>query len=421
MTRSLLALAAVTVAAAPLAATARADDTQVQLPQPYVGLTPEPPLTSAATVSTETRVPGSIDSLQRVRVGVDPTGKPRSVEAVQELTLNGTGDYIFIVPAPATDVRPGPTTESEPGFRKGAILWQGFSPGKRRLAALVRLESKPAFAALPLRVALDGRVAGRPLARGGRADGPLDLTLHVTGRTATQVQTFGGRALPKEVAAVLDDTRAALRTKRPLPAGIVTLKGAVEKRSVAGLGRLPGERRAPVRARADRRRARRRGEHRAPRPRDDRPLREAGRRRRQLDLELTGRASGLGAPTLELEAVPDLDVRGLAPPRGGTWTRALRQGLVRPDGRQLLSTAIGTFLRLARTNQYETFLLNPDVGAGLTRNRATYTYVTVAAPAVRPAPPADGGGDGLGPGALAALLAAVTLGAGGLAVLWAHS
>jgi hypothetical protein len=74
-------------------------------------------------------------------------------------------------------------------------------------------------------------------------------------------------------------------------------------------------------------------------------------------------------------------------------------------------------MRLVRSEQYESFLENPDPnGPG----RTVYVYETVAAPVPSVTPPESAGG-----GTSALLIALVAVGsvalAGGAVVLWAHS
>ena len=76
-------------------------------------------------------------------------------------------------------------------------------------------------------------------------------------------------------------------------------------------------------------------------------------------------------------------------------------------------------MRLVRTDQYQSFLSDPDADG---RSRSVYEYETVAAsavPRVAPAPSHDHGGTS------ALLVVAIILGslalAGGGLVVWAHS
>src|SRR5207253_7312200 len=101
-----------------------------------------------------------VASTERVRVGIDPDGRPVAVRVRQRLVVAGKGDYQLAVGAPIVDVSRGPGSQSEPGFRVDQILWAGFSPGRKVLAADVRLRAAPAARYLPLRVHLQREPGG---------------------------------------------------------------------------------------------------------------------------------------------------------------------------------------------------------------------------------------------------------------------
>src|SRR4029079_6324692 len=117
-------------------ATALADVQQVLLPGPTPFPTPSPPLQTVGAppwANLTFKIHASSD--QRVRAGVDASGRVVSVRALQRLHLTGTGDYLIVVSAPVLDVRPGPGSESEPGQRRGQILWSGFASEHQLLHA----------------------------------------------------------------------------------------------------------------------------------------------------------------------------------------------------------------------------------------------------------------------------------------------
>ena len=128
-------------------------------------------------------------------VGIDATGKPVSVNVVQRLTLNGFGDYTFAVPGPVSSVTSAPGSASAPGLRRGAILWSGFSSGRRRLAAHAVLGLAAAVPALPLRLSI--------VRDGG--------TLTIRGENVSQLTStlLTGPSSAAETAAALDETRKA--------------------------------------------------------------------------------------------------------------------------------------------------------------------------------------------------------------------
>lgn len=74
----------------------------------------------------------------------------------------GKGDYSLVITAPVEDVEPALGYGSTPGLRTGAVIWQGFSPGARTLAAVITLRRAAAAPALPLRIEIEnGRIMQR--------------------------------------------------------------------------------------------------------------------------------------------------------------------------------------------------------------------------------------------------------------------
>jgi hypothetical protein len=134
--------------AAPAAAAA---PTPVTLPSPLTQLTPEPPLGGGATSLSELHRRHRIDATTGVRVSVDATGSPFAAVAVQRLVVHTPGDYVFTIGAPLVSVSAAPGSQSAPGVRGAAILWEGFNPGTRTLAARVVLR-RDALSVLPLRI-----------------------------------------------------------------------------------------------------------------------------------------------------------------------------------------------------------------------------------------------------------------------------
>ncbi|MFN2471832.1 MAG: hypothetical protein ABR583_12780 [Gaiellaceae bacterium] len=393
--RFALAAALALAAAVPADAAVR----QVALPHPGVPVTLTPPVGEIPQQALQSLLPGIVNNDLEVRAGVRLDGAVASVEVLQHLRVTGVGDYVLFVPAPVTDVLPVAGTQGQPGFQRGAVIWRGFSPGSRTLAALVRLGPVAAGRSLPLEVSLRATVGGRELIR-GRRSGELELTVEVRNRTETAVRTIAGRGKPRELGRALDLARRAIASGAPIPPILVQVADAgsatvrvdapfrVTGEVVFAGGTIDGRpARVPVAGRV------------------------GGTAPATLRVRLRGAAHDLGAPRLRLRAVPLLDVSGLRPPDGGSWSRA------RPrNGRRMFSLAVGTMLRLARAGQYREFLRNPDPSAGLERSTATYVYTTMPASAQR----ATGSGDdgSAVPGAL--LVAGALLGLAALAVTWAH-
>jgi len=89
---------------------------------------------------------------ERVVVGLDEDGTPNTVRVQQTLTLKRLGDYVFAIAAPVKSVLPGPGTGSPPGRRTNQILWQGFSPGIRKLSVVADLRVAESAPLLPVKV-----------------------------------------------------------------------------------------------------------------------------------------------------------------------------------------------------------------------------------------------------------------------------
>jgi hypothetical protein len=347
---------------------ARAAPRLVLFPTPLTPLTGTPPFQPPQTALPNVFRP-PIRSSDLVEVGVDKGGHVVSVSATQRLLLTQTGDYRLTVPAPATDVVPGPGSNSSPGLRQGAILWQGFAAGHKLLSARATLDPGLAAAALPLRVV---PVSNR--------------SLHLENATATRASTFTADGDPTQLAQILDTLRRHPDGRRLGQGTYLKVTGAT----------------------------------RALRFQVSAPLRVTGRvGRTKVDLLLDSgtRTIGFRGPLsieLRVEAVPPAGL--LRPPRGRTWAEALRLGAV-PDARALFRHAAEASLTLARVRQYDSPLANPD---SLGPIGARYVYRSAAsAPPIPPAPSSQD--EGLAAWILALIVAGSVAAAGGLAVLWAHS
>jgi hypothetical protein len=136
--------------AVPSAAGART----VSLPWPPQVLPQAPPLAPrvAGPLPLQPRFFRRASNSERVVVGLDEDGAPNSIRVQQSILLKRLGDYVFAIAAPVKTVLPGPGTGSPPGQRTNQILWQGFSPGTRRLAAVADLRVEDSAPLLPVKV-----------------------------------------------------------------------------------------------------------------------------------------------------------------------------------------------------------------------------------------------------------------------------
>jgi hypothetical protein len=355
---------------------AAAASIQILLPSVRTALTPGPPLGGGVTPA-EVRFPPGMTGEQRVSVGIDATGKPVSLAVVQRLVLNKLGDYTFAVPGPFVDVEAAPGSDSEPGLRHDAILWSGFSSGKRTLAARATLRVAPSSKILPLRVSIT---------REGEA-----LVVRGENVTSARGPVFVGPLSAQEA------SRALVETRRRLP----FLRAAPDL--YAAVPRPPLSRSESIAAPLDVR-----GELGGVRFRYRLGDRGAMRFERRIPNAPKG-------AKLRLTVTPVSPSRMLSPPGAATWFEAIRRGHV--DRTRLLERVSRVRLTVARELQYQAFLANPDPNA---RSSAVYVYETAMRRAITaPPPPRNDGGNGLWRAALLAALA--VSGAVGLVVLWAHS
>ena len=368
------AAAAIAAVAAGAALTPAAEAVVGTLPSPTAQVRGTPPLRAPTLVAAalEQRYPQSLTARQRVRVVVDSHGRPSRVRAVDRLLVRGTGDYSFAVPAPVEDVVAARGSESEPGLRSGAILWQGFSARSRVLAAVATLRVRPAAAALPVRLIV-------------RRDDGTELRLQNATRTVTTALV--GHTPAREIANQLDLAYLAASNRPRFAPGYLQVNGATGSAKVAVVL----------------------------------PLSVSGTYRlgdgsaRRFQAALGGhplRLSGSGALTaLDLVVRVPTPAAVLRPPRGRSWRGFAATGGL---GRNPTAFAVQRLLQAALARQFHSFLTNPDPhGASQTQ----YRFV-LGAGAVPADEPASSGGRPWLPITFALLGAAAAL---GLLVAWAHA
>jgi len=395
-------LALACAAAAALAAAPAAGARPLFLPSPTVPLDTKVPLWSTAQPGPlQLPLNGRLDSSERVLVDVRPAGEVVGVRVVQRLTVTGTGDYFLTVPAPVRDVRAAPGSQTEPGFRRAAIIWQGFANRRRVLGADAELDPAPAAGALPLRLALTATVDGRPLGADERRTGRLRLELELQNTTAVRTQAFSARpASPAAVRAVAARVVSDVRKGRVPEQPTIEVEGPVRPRDVVVHAPLvvTGEVRLPAGALDD---AVATGGT-VVRRSDGLALRFSlvlgGAERTRATIALTGTVRGASFPRAVVRAEPS----------------ALAAIPIAAREKDPAANAARLLLSLARVRQYDAFLANPAQGGSV---EAVYRFRTVErAPVAAAAPSSDE--NGAARTAVVALLA--VLGVGGLAVLWAH-
>ena len=334
----------------------------VSLPWPPDVLPRTPPLApkTSGALPPPIRFVRGLDNRERVVVGIDESGKPHSIRVLHTIVLKRLGDYVLTVPAPVLSVTPGPGTESQPGRRENQILWEGFSPGRRVLAAWADLRVAESAAGLPVEVEVE----------------PGAVT--VRNATGVTVPSFSADPDPVSLAQLSGRVRSSIKAG-VFPEGLnVGLRGpkTPEQLRVA----------APLRVRGT--------------------VRVGGER-----IRFSGRLDGVRRTELRVpipEGKPEIEVQ-------------VRPGdieLPRPasDPRALLAQTITLELTSARTRQFDQFLASPDPTGP---SSATYVYRTTAPrPAADPAATSGEEDDTVGWIVLGLGLAAALPVA---AVVWAHS
>jgi len=354
--------------AAALAAPCAAGARTVSLPWPLEVLPQTPPLAPqvAGPLPIQPRFFRRVSNRERVVVGLDEDGTPNSVRVQQTLVLKRVGDYIFAIAAPVRTVLPGPGTESAPGQRTNQILWQGFSPGSRRLSAVADLRVEESAPLLPVKVHVER--------------GPSRSVVAIENVTGVTAKSYTGDVEPVGLGRVLGRIRTAIRRNFTAEGLNVEIRGAqrpVDVRVAApllvsgtvGSGDVAREFRTVL----------------------------DGIHRTELRLAVPGRS----APRLSMR-VRTLAVRDRVRP-----TQSVRD--------QLAGT-IDLELTYARKRQYDQFLSGADPSG---RSSATYVYRTAPRPATAvPLKSSGSGSNAMGWIALGLLLAA---GLPVAAVVWARS
>jgi len=171
----------------------------VSLPWPPQVLPQTPPLapTVGGPLPISPRFFRRVPNRERVVVGLDDDGAPNSMRVQQTLVLKRLGDYVFAIPAPVKSVLPGPGTGSPPGRRTNQILWQGFSPGIRRLSVVADLQVAESAPLLPVKVHVEQS--------GGRS---VVVIENVTGVTA---KSYTADVEPVGLSQVVGRIRNAIR------------------------------------------------------------------------------------------------------------------------------------------------------------------------------------------------------------------
>jgi len=332
-------------------------------------------------------LPGPVSDRELVQVGVAPDGAVRSVRVRQRLSIHGVGDFAFELPGPAADVTALPDSDTSPGLRSGTVIWEGFSAGRKRLAAAVTLKPASERARLPLRVEIAASVDGRPLTGTGGTNpaGAVTLELTIRNVSAAPVGLTEASGDPVQLASVLDRIARSLRKgRRPVPGR----RGIPEALSVDGSSDTVTESiDVPFRIQGSLRfaagtlqAARGRGgrittDSAGPEVSFDRLL--GGGSTLRLRVRVAGTTNGFRMPVLSFRATPSVpSASTVAPPGGGTWSDLVAGDPGAVDPRDLVRRIMRAMWQAARMRQFDAYLGNPDVTGPAS---ATFAYTSIRA------------------------------------------
>lgn len=370
-------------------------------------------------------VPGPVVNDEVVLVALSGDGRPQRVLVEQRLVLTGEGDYQVRERGPAR-ASEALGDEPAPVTKFGAVVWQGFSPGRRELAARLTLDPILEAARLPLQITAS--YDGAALGPGGQLPGPGTVLLTLTNVTSQPATLPTAADAPAdELAAALDAARAAATApagpRLPaagagLPASVsaqgearlqdttgvpLRVTGSIELRGTDGadgadgaadpaLGVVTGPATTPVPSGAT----------------------VAGTLPPGASAQLRVDVTAASRLDLDLTAVPALDPRTLDPPGGAASWAAWAAGGPGPDQRRAaLDLLVRTAATGARATSYSPYLGADLPGTGTTVFRFAFAQPEQAAIATRALVPQ--------PGAIALTGVALLLLAANGALLWRRS
>ena len=322
------------------------------------------------------KVPGPVRNDERLLVGLGGDGSVRTVSVEQRLDVRGVGDYAIRERGPAREAT-SLGTERPPLTQKGAVVWQGFTPGSRQLAARLVLDPALEAAHLPLRVSVtftgaDGRTG--PLPDGGRV--PAAGTAHVTVTNVTsqpQDLPTAADAPASELAGPLD---LALQTaRRPGPGRLPSTDDRLPRRlTVTGAQQVASSQGVPFRLTGSLTLAGTTGTVTGP---ATTPGPQGATFAGTLGGSLDGRqaaavtfdvhADGPGTLALSLQAVAALNAQELAPPAPFlTWREWAASRPARDQRKAALDLLVAVAATGARASSYSPYLGADLEGSGST-------------------------------------------------------
>ena len=391
MARLAVVLAVTTALCAPTAAVAEG----LELPTPGAARAQEVTALCAAAGGLPDRcrrseVPGDVQNDELVLVGLDGSGAPGQVLLEQRLVLRGVGDYAIRERGPARKAVPLSPGEDPPNTKFGAVVWQGFTPGDRRLGARLTLDAALEAARLPMAVTVTFAPADgapeRGLEPGGRIPGAGTVRVRLENRTAQPAELPTANDAPAEqVAAALDVALEAAKAP-PGPRLPSTDNGLPKTLDVTGPARVASEQSVPLRVTGQLLLRDTTGSVTGP---GTQPVEGGAAVAGTLTsaagpVELTATADGPGTLDLRLDAVPALDPRQVKPPGNApTWAA---WAATKPDlaaRRAALELLVQVAAIGARASSYSPYLGADLPGTGSAAFRYAFAVPEKAA-ATRP-------------------------------------
>ena len=329
-------------------------------------------------------VPGPVINDEVLRVGMAGDGSVQEVTADQRLQLEGEGDYAVRERGPARSAT-SLGTQNPPITQRGAVLWQGFSPGRRDLAA--RLVLDPAIEAphLPLTVALsftgaDGKAVAVP---GGRLPGAGTLTVKVTNVTSQPQDLPTAADAPAATLAPLLDQ--ALTVSRAPSASRLpsTDLGLPQRLTASGVAQVAASQAMPLRLTGS---AKVSGTSATVTGPATTPTADGATfagtlggslpENADASVTFTIQVAGAGQLALDLQAVGALNTGDLAPPTGfSTGTLWAASGPPLAERKAALDLLVAVAATGARASSY-----SPYLGADLTGTGSTSYVFALATP-----------------------------------------
>jgi hypothetical protein len=328
-----------------------------------VGATPERCKKSA--------VPGPVVNDEVVLVGLDGTGTPAQVDLEQRLLLTKVGDYVVRERGPARSAVGLVPGSDPPNTKLGAVVFQGFTPGNRKLGARLTLDAGLESGRLPLgvTVSFDDGHGPQPLAPGGRVPGAGTVRIALENRTAQPVEL--PTASDADAALLAGPLDRALKVANAAPGPrLPSTEDLLPRRlDVVSPARRQATQSVPLRITGSVRLTGTGGTVTGPgtTPVPDGAVVAGTLTAETRVVELAAQVTGPGQLGLDLAVVPTLDKRIQSPPRGlPTWAAWARSSPPIAERRAALDLLVSTAATGARASSYSPYLGADLPGTGTT-------------------------------------------------------